>query len=124
MIDVEHYRTRLQELEAAAIARTERAREAATTATSVDADDVKDSGDAGLTHELVDESLAQAAWGADTLAQIRAALTRIDNGTYGQCVVDGEPIEKARLDALPWAPFCLKHAEDAESGDPERMPTV
>ncbi len=123
-MDTEQYRRRLQDLETAAAARIERAREAATNAATVDADDVRDSGDAGQVHELVDESLLQAAMSAETVAQIRAALIRLENGTYGQCVVDGEPIDKARLDAVPWTPFCLKHAEDVESGDPDRMPTA
>lgn len=122
MIDVDHFRTRLQELEQAAAARTARAREAS--ATTQDPSDVGDSGDASMATELVDESLTTAALSAGTLAQIRSALSRIDNGTFGACIVDGEPIEPARLEAVPWTPYCLKHAEDAESGDPARRPTL
>lgn len=122
MIDVNHFRTRLQDLERAAVARTTRAREA--TVTTQEPDQVNDSGDASMATELVDESLTTAELSTDTLAQIRAALTRLDNGSFGACVVDGEPIEPARLEAVPWTPYCLKHAEDAESGDPARRPTL
>lgn len=37
---------------------------------------------------------------------IRAALRRIAAGTYGECVRCGGEIAEARLDALPWTPFC------------------
>ena len=35
------------------------------------------------------------------LAQIETALKRIEEGTYGICVVTGQPIEYARLEAIP-----------------------
>ena len=37
---------------------------------------------------------------------IKSALKRIADGSYGQCVRCGEDIAEARLDALPWTPFC------------------
>ena len=37
------------------------------------------------------------------LAELQAALERIDNGTYGVDEVTGEPIDPARLDAIPTA---------------------
>ena len=37
------------------------------------------------------------------LAELQAALERIDNGTYGVDEVTGEPIDPARLEALPAA---------------------
>ena len=39
----------------------------------------------------------------DELAEIEAALQRIDEGTYGVDENTGEPIDPARLDALPTA---------------------
>jgi RNA polymerase-binding transcription factor DksA len=36
------------------------------------------------------------------LAEIEAALQRIDGGTYGICEATGRPIARARLRALPW----------------------
>lgn len=44
------------------------------------------------------------------LEEIDAALKRIDDGSYGVCEVDGDPIEFDRLQALPWARTHLKHA--------------
>lgn len=39
----------------------------------------------------------------DIVAQIDAALERMDNGTYGQCARCGKPIPVERLEALPYA---------------------
>jgi RNA polymerase-binding transcription factor DksA len=44
--------------------------------------------------------------GLAEITQIRAALQRIADGTYGECVRCGEKIAEARLDALPWTPLC------------------
>jgi DnaK suppressor protein len=41
------------------------------------------------------------------LREIEAALTRIDEGTFGTCRNCGEPIAQARLEALPWATQCI-----------------
>ncbi len=40
---------------------------------------------------------------------VLAALGRIESGTYGTCVVSGEPIEEARLAADPAARTCTAH---------------
>lgn len=44
------------------------------------------------------------------LAQIEAAITRIDNGSYGQCSKCGQAIAPARLAAQPEAPLCISCA--------------
>jgi DnaK suppressor protein len=43
------------------------------------------------------------------LASVDAALIRLDNGTYGTCVVSGEAIEEDRLEADPAAATCKAH---------------
>jgi RNA polymerase-binding transcription factor DksA len=40
------------------------------------------------------------------LRRIQVALDRLDAGTYGSCVVCGEPIAAARLDAIPESDHC------------------
>lgn len=42
------------------------------------------------------------------LAQIHDALLKIDEGTYGLCDRCGRPIAEARLEALPYATFCIE----------------
>lgn len=41
------------------------------------------------------------------LQLVRDALARLDNGTYGLCLDCGQEIDAARLEAIPYAPFCL-----------------
>ena len=43
----------------------------------------------------------------NVLAAIDAALQRIEEGTYGQCVNCGKEIGEERLAALPWATLCI-----------------
>ena len=45
------------------------------------------------------------------LELVNNALLRIENGTYGICTVSGEEIEPARLEAVPFATTCMKHAK-------------
>lgn len=49
--------------------------------------------------------------GQAEIPQIRAALSRIADGSYGVCVRCGEPIAEARLDLLPWTPHCRSCAQ-------------
>jgi RNA polymerase-binding transcription factor DksA len=46
----------------------------------------------------------------DTLADIDAAIARLEAGSYGSCVRCGEPIARERLAARPAAPTCIKCA--------------
>jgi DnaK suppressor protein len=43
----------------------------------------------------------------DQLAEVEHALHKFDQGTYGLCDICGQPIEPARLEALPQANLCL-----------------
>ena len=43
--------------------------------------------------------------------EIRAALKRIDDGTYELCARCGEKINEKRLEALPYATQCIQCAE-------------
>ena len=43
----------------------------------------------------------------DQLAEVEHALSKFEKGTYGSCDVCGQPIEPARLEALPQANMCL-----------------
>jgi RNA polymerase-binding protein DksA len=43
----------------------------------------------------------------DQLLQIDSALQRVDDGRYGICVKCGEEISLARLEALPFTPYCV-----------------
>lgn len=48
------------------------------------------------------------------ISEIDQALDRIEDGTYGICQVNGEPIPKPRLEAIPWARCCVACANIQE----------
>jgi DnaK suppressor protein len=52
----------------------------------------------------------------DTLEAIEAALERIEDKEYGQCVDCGGVIPKTRLNAIPYTALCIKCAEAKERG--------
>ena len=59
---------------------------------------------------------------AETLNKIDAALSRIGEGTYGECFECGEEIPEARLRALPFAVRCKDCEEAREAAESrERM---
>jgi RNA polymerase-binding transcription factor DksA len=41
------------------------------------------------------------------VTDIDDALRRLDQGTYGICEECGKPIDEARLEAVPWARYCV-----------------
>ena len=41
------------------------------------------------------------------LSQVNKALMRMEQGTYGACVVCGEDINIKRLQAIAYTPFCI-----------------
>jgi len=87
-------------------------------------DTVRDAGDQSLSNERTEERFRRADLDRTTLKDVRAALSRMDAGTFGRCVVDGEPIEEKRLAATPWTPYCLKHQERREEASTLRPRTL
>lgn len=51
------------------------------------------------------------------LDQTEIALQRIDEGTFGECDSCGEEINPKRLDAVPWAQYCIECQEKFENGE-------
>jgi DnaK suppressor protein len=50
------------------------------------------------------------------LADIAAALERVDQGTFGRCEECNAEIPEARLRALPYARYCVECARKQEQG--------
>ncbi|NOX63886.1 MAG: hypothetical protein GXP42_18370 [Chloroflexi bacterium] len=50
------------------------------------------------------------------IEEIKAALTRIDEGTYGRCVVCGAEIPPERLEIVPTATECAECARKEAAG--------
>ena len=78
-------------------------------------DDLRQPLDADFSEQAIDLADDEALEGVDDVlraeaAQIRAALARIDNGTYGTCANCGAEIGAERLEAQPVATRCIKCA--------------
>ena len=50
------------------------------------------------------------------LREINEALDRINRGVYGICLGTGKPIGLPRLQARPWAKYCIEYARMIEKG--------
>lgn len=50
------------------------------------------------------------------LQEINLALHRINDGVYGLCEGTGKKISKPRLNAKPWAKYCIEYATMVEKG--------
>jgi RNA polymerase-binding protein DksA len=72
---------------------------------------VGDSATATLGREI-DYTLGENS--QQVLAEINAALQRIEDGTYGTCGVCGKEIAPERLEVYPWAKLCIDDARKAE----------
>jgi DnaK suppressor protein len=73
--------------------------------------DFKDAASEDLQAEL-DE--AQARQAQAELDQLLAAQRRLQEGTFGDCVRCGNPIDLRRLTALPSTPYCIKCQTELE----------
>lgn len=76
-------------------------------------DDLVDRANNSYNRELM-FSLSDAE--RETLLKVEDALKRLDEGTYGTCASCGKPIGEPRLEAVPWARYCVKCQELAEEG--------
>ncbi len=56
-----------------------------------------------------DRDLALSAAARQSVADIDAALERLDNNTYGICVAGDDIIPRERLEAIPEASVCVTH---------------
>lgn len=52
----------------------------------------------------------------NTLRLVEEAMDRLSEGSYGECINCGDEISPKRLEAIPWAPYCIKCQELMEQG--------
>jgi DnaK suppressor protein len=120
-MNVQHYKQRLLDLEKTLSARSGRA---VAEGRGEFIDVAHDVGDASVADEVASEQFTEAEQDSAILQHVRDALTRVDAGTFGTCIVDGCPIEEQRLDAVPWTSYCVKHEQSREAATPSRTPTL
>lgn len=56
---------------------------------------------------------------SNLLRNVRSALQRIVDGTFGTCLHCEEEISPKRLNAVPWAPYCIQCQEIADKNQEE-----
>lgn len=66
-----------------------------------------DEADVGAKAYERDQELSLAANQREMLSDSQAALTRLDDGTFGTCTSCGSPVGKLRLQAFPRASLCV-----------------
>jgi DnaK suppressor protein len=87
--------------------------------------DTPDSAD--LAKDLVDRQIDRSALEGirEQLAEVDAALQRLDDGTYGVSEVSGRPIPDERLRAIPYARTLVEEQQlldnQARVGDPNNI---
>lgn len=116
--DVEKYR-KILEARQAELAGILRNRDAITIEKSPDAlDEVQNAAERELAIRNLDRE-------SNLLRNVRAALRRIDEGTFGVCVHCEEEISPKRVNAVPWTPFCIgcqeQHDKAQEEGNTETL---
>ena len=117
----EEYKKRLLDLEARL---STRIRDERRQARDQVVDSPRDAADDSVVDEGESEDFTEAELDATVLQQVRDALKRIEDGSFGRCMVDGEPIEPKRLEAVPWAAYCLKHQKLLEAAARPRTPSL
>ena len=115
-IDIQHIKQRLQEKEAELLEQLSEQTEA--TPTPVDPIEASE-GPQDFEETAVDFLEMQQEQSVSVneqalLSEVRDALRRIDEGTYGRCIACGQPIPEKRLEAIPWAARCLKDEAQLE----------
>lgn len=75
-----------------------------------------DSEEAAVEAESDDALIGQGTLVEREIAQVRAALDRLDEGSYGACVTCGEDVTPQRLAAMPEAAQCITCASRGGKG--------
>lgn len=55
------------------------------------------------------------------IENVEEAIERMNEGAYGTCMECGEKISKKRLEAVPWAMYCVPCQERIEQGVKEEV---
>ncbi len=85
----------------------------------VNTDDTQDVADQAVASYQKELLFSQGTTGHTQLTLVRAALDRLAEGNFGECLNCGKTIGIKRLEALPWTPYCIDCQEKIENGEIE-----
>ena len=83
-----------------------------------------DEADQRTARQNVEDVVTERARLEDHRRLVLSALTKIERGTYGECVACCQPIPAKRLDAVPWAERCVPCEERAEESARQRAAQI
>ncbi len=78
-----------------------------------DSPDVGDRANRNYDKEALFQQLGQAR---AELTLVLEAIARLKEGSFGECVACGRPVEWKRLEAVPWARYCLECQQKHDRG--------
>ena len=81
---------------------------------ALDSDNPQDFGDRCVTSSSQEFLFQRGSQKRQLLQMIDAALRRIHEGTYGQCIACEDKVNRKRLEAMPWTQYCLQCQETLE----------
>jgi len=80
------------------------------------AQDIADKAASSYTKEFL---FSQSNNERQLLALVEGALNRIREGSFGECINCGNEVNPKRLEAVPWARYCIACQEKMEKGQLE-----
>lgn len=87
-------------------------------------DNPQDLEDLGLIDLIEDLGLTVADMRRQEIEKLDEALRKLDEGTYGVCSSCGEEIDEGRLNAVPFAEYCLRCKGESEGREGSKKPTL
>jgi DnaK suppressor protein len=113
-VDVKAIRRQLQTKRQEVLEGVSRAREMGSVETESGAPDIADRATSAFQREF---SFSLSENEGQMLRLIDEALARLENGRFGMCIHCEQPIEKQRLQAVPWARHCIACQEQQDRGE-------
>ena len=83
---------------------------------SADEDSAQDIADRAANSYTKEFLFSQSNNDRQLLQMVEGALSRIREGTFGECVSCGKEINAKRLEAVPWTRHCIECQEKLEQG--------
>jgi RNA polymerase-binding transcription factor len=83
---------------------------------SVDDDSAQDIADKAASSYTKEFLFHQSNNDRQLLQMVENALSRIREGTFGECISCGKDINAKRLEAVPWTRHCIECQEKLEQG--------
>lgn len=113
---IETFKKRLEERQQSLRKTVSRTEEDGRIADQDSAQDIADRAASSYTKEFL---FSQSNNERQLLGMVEAALARMREGTFGDCVSCGSEINAKRLEAVPWTRYCIECQEKLEKGQLE-----